>query len=232
MEDNLHEGHRDRIRKEFLRHGFDKNTPPHKILEILLFYCVPRTDTNPIAHELIARYGTVAGVLDAPIEELAAFKGMSERSAVLLKLIMPIARRYLYDKSEEKPTFSGLDQIGEYIFRHYVGITREKFSFMGLDAMGKLINFEFIGDGDISSVGISMRDLTKIALNSGSTAAVLAHNHPNGIAMPSETDIQITCETVRLFARLDIRLIDHIIVSGSDFVSMAQSEKYGYIFAP
>ena len=85
--DNLHEGHRDRIRQEFLQHGFDQNTPPHKILEILLFYCVQRADTNPIAHELINKYGSVAAVLDAPVEELAAFKGLSERSAVLLKLI-------------------------------------------------------------------------------------------------------------------------------------------------
>ena len=82
--DNIHEGHRDRIRQEFLQHGFDKNTPPHKILEILLFYCVQRADTNPIAHELIAKYGSVAAVLDAPTEELASVKGMSERSAVLL----------------------------------------------------------------------------------------------------------------------------------------------------
>ena len=113
--DNIHTGHRDRIRQEFLQHGFDKNTPPHKILEILLFYCVKQADTNPIAHELVAKYGSVAAVLDAPIEELAAFKGLSERSALLLKLIMPTARRYLYDKSEEKPTFLGLNQIGEYV---------------------------------------------------------------------------------------------------------------------
>lgn len=231
MEENLHEGHRDRIRKEFLQHGFDKNTPAHKVLEILLFYCVPRADTNPISHELIKKYKTVAGVLDAPIEELAAFKGMSERSAVLLKLIMPTARRYMYDKSEEKPTFSGLDRIGEYIFKHYIGINREKFSFMGLDVRGKLINFEFIGDGDISSVGVSMRNLAKIALNSGSTAAVIAHNHPNGIAVPSENDVKITGEIAQLFSKLDIRLIDHVIISDSDFVSMAQSEKYGFLFA-
>ena len=110
--DNIHNGHRDRIRQEFLQHGFDQNTPPHKILELLLFYCVQRADTNPIAHELINKYGSVAAVLDAPLEELAAFKGLSERSAVLLKLIMPTARRYIYDKSAQKPTFASLDSIG------------------------------------------------------------------------------------------------------------------------
>lgn len=230
--DNLHEGHRDRIRQEFLQHGFDKNTPPHKILEILLFYCVQRADTNPIAHEMISKYGTVAGVLDAPVEELAAFRGMSERSAVLFKLIMPTARRYLYDKSEEKPTFSGLNQIGEYIFKHYLGIRNEKTSVMCLDTKGKLISFDFIGEGDISSVGISMRDLTKTVLNSGAVAAVLAHNHPNGIAVPSENDLYITQTVADIFSKIGVQLIDHIIISDSDFVSMAQSEKYAYIFVP
>ena len=104
MDKNLHEGHRERARQEFLQHGFDRNTPPHKILELLLFYCVGRVDTNPIAHELIAKYGSVAGVLDAPVEELAAFKGLNERSAVLLKLIMPIAQgTYTTSKSKNQP---------------------------------------------------------------------------------------------------------------------------------
>lgn len=230
--DNIHEGHRDRIRQEFLQHGFDKNTPPHKILEILLFYCVSRADTNPIAHELIAKYGSVASVLDAPVDELAKIKGMSERSAVLLKLIMPVARRYLYDKFEEKPTFSGLNQIGEYIFTHYLGEQTEKISVMCLDTKGKLINFAFIGEGDISSVGLSLRKLAKSVLNCGATATVIAHNHPDGIACPSESDRLITETVADLLSKIGVQLIDHIIIGDTDFVSMAQSEKYGYIFMP
>ena len=229
--DNVHEGHRDRIRQEFLHHGFDVNTPPHKVLEILLFYCVQRADTNPIAHELIAKYGSVAAVLDAPVEELAAFKGLSERSAVLLKLIMPIARRYLYDKSEEKPTFLNLNQIGEYAFAHYLGEQNEKVAVMCLDTKGKLISFDFIGVGNISSVGISMRDLAKKALENNATAVALCHNHPNGIALPSQSDCDITISAADLLAKIGVQLIDHIIISDTDFVSMAQSEQYAHIFA-
>lgn len=228
--DNIHNGHRDRIRQEFLQHGFDKDTPPHKILEILLFYCVSRADTNPIAHELVAKYGSVASVLDAPVEELAKIKGMSERSAVLLKLIMPIARRYLYDKFEEKPTFSNLDQIGEYIFTHYLGEQVEKISIMCLDTKGKLINFAFIGEGDISSVGLSLRELAKTAINSNATAAVIAHNHPDGIAYPSENDRYVTETVADFLSKIGVKLVDHVIIGDTDFVSMSQSEKYGYIF--
>lgn len=231
MDNNVHSGHRERIRQEFLTYGFDHNTPPHKILELLLFYCVSRVDTNPIAHEMIAKYGTVAAVLDAPIEELAAFKGMSERAATLLKLIMPTARRYLHDKAEEKPTFTNINQIGEYIFRHYIGLRQEKIGVMCLDSKGKMLHFSFFAQGDLSSVGLSLRDLAKISLDCGATAAVLCHNHPSGLALPSDSDEQITKQAADTLSKIGIQLIDHIIVGDSDFVSMSQSEKYGELFA-
>ena len=231
MENNIHSGHRDRIRQEFLTHGFDQNTPPHKILELLLFYCVRRADTNPIAHEMFAKYGSVAAVLDAPLAELAAFRGMSERSATLLKLIMPIARRYLQDKSEEKPTFTGINQIGEYIFRHYIGLKTEKMGVMCLDTKGKMLSFKLFADGDMQSVGVSLRDLVKISLDCGATAAVLCHNHPDGIAIPSDADEALTREVADTLSKIGVQLIDHIIVGDTDFVSMSQSEKYGAIFA-
>lgn len=232
MDKNLHDGHRDRIRDEFLQHGFDQNTPPHKVLEILLFYCVQRSDTNPIAHELINKYGSVAGVLDAPVEELAAFKGLSKRSAVLLKLIMPIARRYIYDKSEQRPTFTSLDSIGKYMLSRFLGETQERLAVLCLDAKGCLLDFSFVGKGDISSVGLSQRDLVKQVINCNATAAVLCHNHPNGIAVPSDSDVSLTKDAADTLCKIGVQLIDHIIIGDTDFVSMAQSEKYGYIFVP
>ena len=229
---NLHEGHRERVRQEFLQHGFDQNTPPHKVLELLLFYCVQRADTNPIAHELIKKYGSVAAVLDAPVEELASFKGLSERSAVLLKLIMPIAQRYIYDKSEQKPTFNGLESIGRYILGSFLGETREKVAVMCLDAKGSMLDFAFLGEGSIDSVGLSNRELVKRALQLNATAVVLCHNHPNGIALPSDNDIILTTQAADALRSVGIQLIDHVIVADTDFVSMAQSEQYGYIFVP
>jgi DNA repair protein RadC len=232
MNQNLHEGHRERVRQEFLKHGFDRNTPPHKILEILLFYCVQRADTNPIAHELIKKYGSVAAVLDAPIEELATFKGLSERSAILLKLIMPTAQRYIYDKQAQKPTFESLDSIGKYVLGSFLGEKNEKVGVMCLDAKGSMLGFEFFGEGSLDSVGFSNRELVKIVLDYGATAAVLCHNHPNGIALPSDSDVSLTKKASQMLADIGIQLIDHIIVADADFVSMAQSEKYGYIFVP
>ncbi|MCQ2449792.1 MAG: DNA repair protein RadC, partial [Clostridia bacterium] len=93
--DSLHAGHRARVKQEFLAHGFHENTPPHKILELLLFFCLPQGDTNPLAHELINRFGTLTGVLQAPVEELTQFKGLTENNVVLLKLILPLAQKCL-----------------------------------------------------------------------------------------------------------------------------------------
>ena len=231
MDKNLHDGHRERVRQEFLQHGFDANTPPHKILEILLFYCVQRADTNPIAHELIKKYGSVAAVLDAPVEELAAFKGLSERSAVLLKLIMPTARRYIYDKQQQKPCFTNLDSIGKYILGRFVGETREKVGVMCLDTKGAMLHFEFLGEGAIDSVGFSSRELVKTVLNTNAVAVALCHNHPNSLAIPSDSDVLITREVAETLSKIGVQLIDHVIVADADFVSMAQSEQYGYIFA-
>ena len=232
MSENMHDGHRERVRQEFLQHGFDHNTPPHKILEILLFYCVQRADTNPIAHELIKKYGSVAAVLDAPVEELAQFRGLSERSAVLLKLIMPIAQRYIYDKSEQKPTFNSLDSIGKYILGRFLGETREKMGVMCLDAKGSMLKFVFLSEGSLDSVGFSSRSLAKYVLDCNATAAVICHNHPNGIALPSESDVELTKRAADTLSNIGVQLLDHVIVADTDFVSMAQSEQFGYIFAP
>lgn len=230
--DNVHEGHRDRIRQEFLQHGFDQNTPSHKILEILLFYTVQRADTNPIAHELIEKYGSVAAVLDAPVEELAKFKGLSERGAVLLKLIMPVAQRYIFDKSEKKPTFASLDNIGKYMLGRFLGETKEKLGVICLDTKGAMLDFSFLSEGEIDSVGLSSRALAKKALDTNAVAVALCHNHPNGIALPSESDILLTKQAAQTLSAIGVQLIDHVIVADTDFVSMAQSEKYGAIFAP
>lgn len=232
MDKNLHDGHRQRIREEFLQHGFDYNTPPHKILELLLFYCVQRSDTNPLAHELIGKYGSVAAVLDAPVEELAAFKGLSQRGAVLLKLIMPIARRYIYDKSNHQPDFNSLDSIGTYVASRFLGETQEKIAILCLDVKGALLDFAFIGEGDLSSVGLSQRDIVKRVIACNATAVALCHNHPNGIATPSDSDVLLTKDTADTLQKIGVQLIDHIIVGDNHFESMAQNKKYGYIFVP
>lgn len=218
------------MKKEFLENGFTKGMPDHKKLELLLFYCIPRIDTNEIAHELLKKYGSISGVLDAPVDELIQQKGLTENNVGLLKMIMPIARWYLEDKTGKNPGFKNISDVGNFLLEKYLGFTEEYFSVVWLDGNGILKNFEILSKGDISSVGVSTRDIIQRALKTEATCAVIAHNHPGGIALPSGGDIAIT-EAVKIaLEQVGVRLLDHIIVANNDFVSMNQSEKFKYIF--
>ena len=226
----LHTGHRERVLKEFLDRGFDEKTPPHKVLEFLLFYCVPRADTNPLAHELIDKYGSLSGVLNAPIEELADFKGLTLRGAALLKAIVPVSRIYTYEESVSPGMFTSLDDVGEFLHKKLSGYTKECACVLFMNASGKYKGFEMLSEGDIDSVGISMRTLLKMCLDKGATVIALAHNHPSGLAIPSASDAAVSERIAKTFAGVGIRLIDHIISVSDDYVSMAQSNEYAHIF--
>ncbi len=227
---DAHDGHRERMREKFLHYGIDKYTPPHEVLEMLLFYAIPRKNTNPIAHALINRFGSLSGVLDASIDELCRVEGVGRGAATLLKMIMPIARVYNGDKLSRRPKFKNLDDIGDFILKKYEGLTEEKASVLLLDGAGDYLGFEFIAEGDISSVGLSVRDLIKIAMKYDASNIVLAHNHPSGIAIPSANDVRLTEMIAETFSHIEINLLDHMIMGTLDFVSMVQSAEYSHIF--
>lgn len=228
---NLHDGHRNRMREEFLANGFDEKTPPHKVLEMLLFYCVPRKDTNDLAHLLLNKYKTLSGVLDAPVEELAEFDMLSRAGATLLKLVIPVARIYNLEKKNKVERFNNIGEVGVFLQNEYFGFTKEKLSLMGLDAAGKMLFFEFIAEGDMATVGVSIRDIVKRVLDSGAMCVVLAHNHPGGTALPSNGDATVTAEIVEVMTRMGVCVLDHIIISDGDYVSMKSSSQYKHIFS-
>ena len=230
IDENLHKDHRKRVKEEFFRNGFDHKTPPHKVLELLLFYCIGRKDTNPLAHKLINRYHTLSGVLDAPVKELITFNGLTESNVGLLKMIMPIARIYQYEKIMKEPKFRDIDDIGNFLLHEYAGIFDESVAILCLNSSGKVLDFDFISEGDPSSVGLSIRDVIRVAMNSGCTTVVLAHNHPSGIALPSAADVKITEQVAQALNHINVHLLDHIIIADDDYVSMRSSSEYNKIF--
>lgn len=230
MEDNVHEGHRQRVRDEFLINGFNENTPKHKILEMILFYCIKQKDTNELAHRMLQRYKTLTGVLNAPVKELVEFPGITENTAVYLKLILPVARICAAENQKKVSDFNSLDAAGKYISEKFLGIQEEKTAILLLDGVGRKLDFRFISDGDVSAVGISVRKIVQACIETGAVAVILAHNHPSGIALPSEQDLAVTEMLFNALKGVDIHLIDHIIVVRDDFVSLAQSVKYAEIF--
>lgn len=231
MEKGVHDGHRQRLKEEFLAKGFDENTPPHKIMEMLLFYSIPRKDTNEIAHNLVNRFGgTVSGVLDASVEELVKVDGVSHHTAALIKLMVPIVRCYLTEKNEKKNIYSNIDEVCDFLVQKYISYTKEMFSVISFSGSGRKLGFDILGEGNVSEVNVSIREVVETAINRKAVSVIIAHNHPDGVAIPSQGDIAVTRKIQSALSHINIKLLDHIIIGGDDYVSLCQSRLYRDIF--
>ena len=220
--ENLHEGHRKRMKERFIKSGLD-DFAPHNILELLLFYSIPRGDTNPVAHRLIDTFGSLSGVFDATPEELAKVDGVGENSAILISMIPQIARKYLEDKADTANIVGGCSDIGAFLLPKFVGRTNEALMMVSIDNKNKIISCSVVAEGTVDSAKVSRRKIMEEAMKVKATRVILAHTHPCGVAVPSSEDVVMTKEIGRLFAQVGIELVDHIIVANDDYVSMAAS---------
>lgn len=228
--EGIHDGHRERVKKEFLQNGFDVNTPPHKIMEMLLFYSIPRKDTNELAHILLNRFGTISGILDAPTGELVKIPGISTNTAALIKLIIPIARIYLTETNSKSRRYLRADDVCDYLMNMYFGYQKEVFSVTSFSGNGRMLGFDILASGNVNEVNVSTRKVLETVINRNAVCAIIAHNHPNGTAVPSEADIAVTKDIKNALEHINVKLLDHIVISGDDYVSMCQSKAYRYIF--
>lgn len=222
---SIHDGHRQRMKERFREEGLD-HFSDIQVLELLLFYCIPRKDTNPIAHALLNRFGSLSQVLDAPIEELAKVPGMGESAATFLSLTTAVGRYYQVDRAMKVEILSSIDQCGQYLVPFFYGRRNETVFLLCLDAKCKVLCCKLVGEGSVNSASIPVRRVVEIALNANATTVILAHNHPSGLALPSADDIETTMRLARAMEAVEITLADHIVVSDEDFVSLAQSGYY------
>ena len=216
---HCHKEHRKRLKARFLQEGL-RNFEPHNILELLLFYAIPQKDTNDLAHALLQRYKSLSGVFDADYEDLLRQSGIGENAATLLKLIAPLSRVYQTDKSSRYTRFDTLDQIGEYLLNYYIGETCEVCIIMLFNNKMELIRIERIAEGTVSASNVNIRKIVEVSLRYQAAFFVLAHNHPDGTAFPSDEDIQTTLEIQRAVDRIDLPMLDHIIVGREHFVKL------------
>lgn len=223
---SIHDGHRKHIKERFLREGLDNFTEV-QVLELLLFYVIPRKDTNPIAHELINHFGSLAQVLDAPVEELEKVEGIGPNAALLLSLITALARFYLVSRTEKQTILNSLEACGQYLKPYFLGRRVEVVYLLCLDAKCKVLSCREVGEGSVNSANVSIRRIVELALSQNASSVVLAHNHPSGLALPSEEDVSTTRRVAAALSMVDIPLVDHIIVADDDYVSLVQS---GYRF--
>lgn len=222
---SIHDGHRKRVKDRFRSEGLDHFDEVH-VLELLLFYCVPRKDTNPLAHQLLNHFGSLTRVLEATADELEKVDGINEGIATFLTLI-PAANRY-YDmkKKDEDDILHDLNKCGEYLRSRFKGKRNEMVYVLCLDAKCKVLCCKEIGEGSVNMVSISARKVAEAAMAVNATSVILAHNHPSGLAIPSDEDILTTHRIARGLRALDIYLADHLVFADGDFTSMVQSGKY------
>ncbi|MDO5546289.1 MAG: DNA repair protein RadC [Eubacteriales bacterium] len=223
---SVHAGHRERLKRRFLETGLDSFTDV-QALELLLFYAIPQKDTNPIAHALLDRFGSLSQVLDAEVEELKKVPGISGHAATLLRLVTELGRFYQVDSAQRTEVLTSLDACGAYLVPRFFGRKVETVFLLCLDAKCKVLCCREIGEGSVNAASISVRKVVEAALSAGATTVVLAHNHPSGVVLPSADDVQTTRRIAAALSAVEVKLIDHIVVAEGDFISMAQS---GYRF--
>ena len=208
-----HSGHRGRLKQEFLLRP--DSFPDHKLLELLLFYANPRSDTNPLAHDLMDHFGTLAGVLDATPDA----PGIGEHAATLFKAVNELSRRYHAVRTD----VSGVPQSSRDYFRllhsYFFGARNECLCLLCMDGKHKVLGIRQMGEGNVNAVQVVTRLIVEAALALNATAVVLAHNHVSGLAIPSQEDVSTT------YALREI-LVDHLVFSDDDMVSMRDSGYY------
>lgn len=219
---SIHDGHRLRLKNRFLEQGLD-GFDDHNVLELFLFYALPRQDTNPIAHALIDRFGSLDAVFEAPVEELSKVPGIGENSAAFLKLVPAVARRYEMERNRPDEIIDSSEKAGAFLVPLYMLERDEVVYVMCLDAKGKLLCCKELFRGVANTTEISLRKIAELALSKNAFSVIISHNHTSGIALPSAEDERTTKLIKDTLERIGVELRDHIIVAGDDFISMADT---------
>ncbi len=223
MKDNVHTGHRERMRREFKNGGF-KNWEPHKVLEYLLFYAIPVADTNETAHNIIDSCGSFNDVFHASREQLISISKVGNKTADYICMLGEFVKYYNKMRYSDDAFVLDGDTAQEYFLDLFDGMKRENLYMICLDSKNKIIYKECVFEGTFESLDVDMTRILRIAVKCDATYVVLAHNHPSGILKPSQADIMTTQMINKVLSMGGIKLIDHIIVAGGKCISLA--DKY------
>jgi len=215
-------GHRSRMREKLLTRGPDA-LADYELLEMLLFYAMPKGDTKPLAKALINQFGSFAAVLTAPQTELFAVSGLAEFGISALKLVQAAAVRLAKAELTERPILNNWDRLMDYLTAVLARERIEQFRVLFLDGKNRLLSDDLLGRGTVNHTPVYPREVLKRALEVNATAIILVHNHPSGDPSPSEDDIVITAEIKAATSILHIMLHDHIIVGNGRLFSLRRN---------
>lgn len=226
-----HSGHRQRMKERLLRDGLE-SFQPHEMMEMLLYYALPYRDTNPLGHKLMQSFGSVSNVLSARYEDLLRVDGVTPHVATLLTLCGQMAHQYIREQYAVGDLLYSTNSLGQHAMPWFVGKKEESVILISMDNKRKHLNTTRIFEGSVNSAQFNYRIAVQQALRDNATVVALAHNHPNGLALPSESDLHTTEQFAKVLALVGIRLVDHLVISDGDFVSMADSREMAALFSP
>jgi len=209
-----YQGHRQRLLNKFLSADLSAFAD-YEILEFALIYALPRKDVKPIAKELLRKFGSLKGVVDANVSELIEIKGLKNYSAALLKLLRFFAVKYSSLEIKEKESLSSPENVVNYLKARLSGEKKEKFHAVFLNSSNKVLNFSEISKGTINKSAVFPREIAEMALASKAASVIISHNHPAGSLTPSQNDAAVTQAVKNALKTLEIELLDHIIISSS-----------------
>lgn len=218
----VHDGHRERLRARFAEHGLDSFNELNA-LELLLCYAIPRRDTNEIAHRLLDAFGSLSGVFQASMQELTSVPGIGENAATLILMVPQIVKKAHVSKAKETKIIRNSTDAGNFLLPYFLDEPDEIVMMLCLDNKRAVICCREMGRGVVNCVDANIRRMVETALKVKTTTVIVAHNHPNGVALPSREDDNFTRTLYRSLGLLGITLEDHIIVANDEFVSLADS---------
>ena len=225
--ENIHAGHRQRMRKRFIGQGF-QGMEQHEVLEMLLYYGIPRKDTNLTAHRLLDRYGSFAKVCDTPVDVLQRDFGLTEAAAVLIKMVPELARVYAETKFS-KP-YIDKDTAVEVLRPKFIGATVEKVAIALSDANDRLILCDVVAEGSLSATESPVRKIVDLALRHNAKYVYLAHNHPSELCAPSRQDLETTRVISETLNSIGVMLVDHIVFTSTDHFSIRSYKHFAKVF--
>ncbi len=214
-------GHRERLRKRFLKSGAE-GFHDYEILELLLTYSIPRVDVKPLAKKLLGHFGSLSRVFDASRKEIEEIQGLGSASVTLIKLVKGVGSKYLAEKMEDKDFLSCPSAVFEFSRFELEGRSHEAFMVIYLNTKNKVIHHEILQEGDVDTVAVYPRRVVESALSHHSSGLILAHNHPSGNPIPSEEDKRLTKDIASASSTLSIRVLDHVIVGKDTYFSFAE----------
>lgn len=214
-------GHRERLRERFSRSGFE-GFHDYEVLELLLTYAIPRVDVKPIAKRLLNVFGTLAGVFDAPLAELKQIEGMGERGAVFLTLVRQVEVRYLASDLPGKSVFDRPEKVKAHLRLLVQGRGMECFGAIFTDQQNRHVATQILFEGTVDRAAVYPRNLMKRALELDAKGMIIFHNHPGGTPRASDEDIQLTRRMAEAGAPLDIKVLDHFLIAGTEVLSFKE----------